>query len=574
MSLMLRVKGIFSKLKLFPVLLFLLLGITIYSNTFNSPFVFDDLNNISNNHATRNFSEYLSSWDYRTFRFIGYLTFSLNYQIHQYNLFGYHLVNLLIHILNTILVWSFIRITFLTPFLKGQKITKNRNSIALFAALIFLTHPIQTQAVTYVTQRFASLATFFYLLSIYLYARARLFATHRYIFFIGSGLAALMGIYTKEIVFTLPLMIFLYEIYFFKKDFLKKKYVLIVASILTLLFTWFIYIRVNSPDTFAPNTTKLGEVVDAKKYLATQPMVIMKYIQLLFIPINQNIDHDFLLAKDFVDVQVMLSALLLLFILGLAIVFFKKNRLISFSIIWFFVTLSVESSFIPLKDVINEHRLYLPMFGFSVFIPSALFFLTRKNFQKILFLSLVIIISSLGFLTYKRNAVYSSEISLWTDVVKKAPLNPRAALHLANAYLNVGRPEIAQVILKKTIEITPNYVDSYSNLGVVLAQSGKYEEAEKYLNRALVLEPKFEQARYNMGLIMLIQRKYQEAEANFLAVIKINPDSADAYEKLGVIYFESEDFDKSRQMFEEALRIQPDLSLAREKLREINNLNN
>ena len=270
----------------------------------------------------------------------------------------------------------------------------------------------------------------------------------------------------------------------------------------------------------------------------------------------------------------MLSALLLLFILGLAIVFFKKNRLISFSIIWFFVTLSVESSFIPLKDVINEHRLYLPMFGFSVFIPSALFFLTRKNFQKILFLSLVIIISSLGFLTYSRNAVYSSEISLWTDVVSKAPLNPRAALHLANAYLNVGRPEIAQVILKKTIEITPNYVDSYSNLGVVLAQSGKYEEAEKYLNRALVLEPKFEQARYNMGLIMLIQRKYQEAQDNFLEVIKINPDSADAYEKLGVIYFESEDFDKSRQMFEEALRIQPDLSLAREKLREINNLNN
>jgi len=275
---MVFIKHSLSKLKLFPVLLFLLLGITIYSNTFNSPFIFDDLNNISNNYAIRNFSEYLSSWDYRIFRFVGYLTFSLNYQIHQYNLFGYHLVNLLIHILNTVLVWSFIRIIFLTPVLKGQKITKNRNAIAVFAALIFLTHPIQTQAVTYVTQRFASLATFFYLLSIYLYARARLFATHRYIFFIGSGLAALMGIYTKEIVFTLPLMIFLYEIYFFKKDFLKKKYVLIVASILTLLFTWFIYIRVNSPDTFAPNTTKLGEVVDAKKYLATQPMVIMKYI--------------------------------------------------------------------------------------------------------------------------------------------------------------------------------------------------------------------------------------------------------------------------------------------------------
>src|SRR3972149_6211263 len=121
------------------------------------------------------------------------------------------------HIINTILVWSFIRITFLTPALKKQQITKNRNAIAVFAALIFLTHPIQTQAVTYITQRFASLATFFYLLSAVAYIRARLYGIgFRAVFVLAvSVLAAVCAMKTKEISFTLPFMIALAELAFF-----------------------------------------------------------------------------------------------------------------------------------------------------------------------------------------------------------------------------------------------------------------------------------------------------------------------------------------------------------------------
>ena len=152
----------------------LLLGTLIYSNTFFSSFHFDDIASIVENFAIRHILNLQAIWNFWPTRFITYLSVALNYHFHQLNVLGYHLFNLTVHLGSAILVWWFMLLTFSTPVMKDEKIAKHANLIALFASLVFLTHPIQTQAVTYIIQRATSLATLFYLASLCFYVKSRL----------------------------------------------------------------------------------------------------------------------------------------------------------------------------------------------------------------------------------------------------------------------------------------------------------------------------------------------------------------------------------------------------------------
>ena len=168
------------------IIIICLLGVIIYSNTFNVPFHFDDHSNIVENYTLRDLSNF---WPPTGSRWFGFLTFVLNYHFGGLNTIGYHVVNLTIHILNAILVYWFVVLTFKTPFSKVSVVSVSVgnqpnqfnlptfqpfNYLPLFIALLFVSHPVQTQAVTYIVQRFTSLATFFYLLSLVMYIKFRL----------------------------------------------------------------------------------------------------------------------------------------------------------------------------------------------------------------------------------------------------------------------------------------------------------------------------------------------------------------------------------------------------------------
>ena len=179
-----------SKKTLPAILLILLAGIIVYSNTFQVPFVLDDQSSIVNNVAIRKpgnvFYAYKLGHKFLQNRFIVFLTFALNYQFGGLNVTGFHVVNLLIHLLSALLVYALLRLTFQTPYFQQAAVgpepetTPNSSlltphfSIPLFAALLFVVHPVQMQAVTYVVQRMTSLATMFYLLSMVMYVKARL----------------------------------------------------------------------------------------------------------------------------------------------------------------------------------------------------------------------------------------------------------------------------------------------------------------------------------------------------------------------------------------------------------------
>ena len=223
---------IFDQNKSWPsIILITSLGIIVYSNTFFCSFQFDDWHYIVGNSFITSFQNLLTHWQFYPCRFITFLSIVLNYHFNGLNVFGYHLFNLAIHLASAILVWWLTILTLSTPAMKEDKITEHAHLIALLIGLVFVSHPLGTESVTYIWQRATSMAAMFYLASLCLYVKARLFvcgpgaclspseqtADHKdRPYYIASLIMAVMAMFTKENTVTLPLMILLYEFSFFK----------------------------------------------------------------------------------------------------------------------------------------------------------------------------------------------------------------------------------------------------------------------------------------------------------------------------------------------------------------------
>ncbi|MBI4691157.1 MAG: tetratricopeptide repeat protein, partial [Nitrospirae bacterium] len=402
--------------------------------------------------------------------------------------------------------------------------------VALFSALIFVSHPIQTQAVTYIVQRFASLATFFYLLSLVMYIKFRIHDS-RYtiqdkknhascIMYLASLFSAVLAMKTKEIAFTLPIIITLYEFMFFEGK-IKRRILYLIPLLLTMLIIPLSLIKIGGPTVKLTENvgeaTRFYSLMSRWDYLFTQPRVITTYIRLLFLPINQNLDYDYPTYNTFLNPEVPLSFLFLLSIFGLGIYLLYRSRfsafslqpsafrLIAFGIFWFSLTILLESSIIPLNSVIFEHRAYLPSIGFiivSCIVVShyasrvthyaSRFFLTTVH---LLLTTLVIILS---IATYQRNTVWQDKVSLLEDAIKKSPRNGRVHQYLATAYLFNGQIDKAIEQYQITVKLWPNYALSYYLLGNAYEKKGLVNEAIEQYRIAIQLKPDFTDAYLNL----------------------------------------------------------------------------
>ena len=364
---------------LIAVVLIAGLALLAYSNTFSVPFQFDDQINIINN---PNIQIKQFSWDglerlikntYKeSIRVFSLFTLALNYYFGGFNVFGYHVVNLIVHIASGIFLYWFLLLTFNLPSLK-EKYGSISYKVALFTSLIFVTHPIQTQSVTYIIQRMASMAGMFYLLSMVLYIKGRLSTGRaRFSYFAGTALGYLLGIFSKENVAILPLFIALYEFYFFRNLDLSPKGRKIIISLVTGLlilgvFGFLVwgerYIQVIR-EGYAYRTFTMSERV------LTQFRVVVYYLTLLIYPhpSRLNLDYDFSISKTILDPPTTLISLLIIAgLIGYSIWTVRKRPMISFCILWYFGNLVIESSIFPL-EIAFEHRLYLPAVGpFIVF---------------------------------------------------------------------------------------------------------------------------------------------------------------------------------------------------------------
>ncbi|MBI5194996.1 MAG: tetratricopeptide repeat protein, partial [Nitrospirae bacterium] len=574
---------------------------------------------------------------------------------------GYHAVNLIIHIINALLVYWLALLTFFRvakwqrdKVAEGQDAPSTVNGqqsinlIALFSALLFISHPIQTQAVTYLVQRFTSLATLFYLLSLAMYVkfriqniehrtqntdkRQKIFSLSSVFWYLGSVFSAVLAMKTKEIAFTLPIIIVLYEIFFFSKSqnsetsgsiqnsplppfdkggikggyslftvhcslftHYASRFFFLIPFFLTMLIIPLSYIGADTSAgdllSDVSETARLQTDMSRLDYLFTQFRVIVTYIRLLFLPSNQNLDYDYPVYNSFFNPNVFLSFLLLLSILGLAVYLVYRSkfkvqsstsvdyslstvhcsRLTAFGIFWFFITLSVESSVIPIEDVIFEHRLYLPSIGLIIAFVSAIFYyipyFSSFNLQpssffshhasRITVLLLATVVLSLSIAAYQRNAVWKDEMSLWTDVVNKSPEKARPYCNLAVAYNN--KKQLHKVIenYTKAIALKPNYAYAYNNRGNAYVTIGFYDKALADFTIAISIKPDFAEAYNNRGIFYSKIGNYDKSVEDYIKAIAIKPDFAGAYTNRGNALDARGETNKAIEDYNKALTINP-----------------
>ena len=553
-----------APLVLFSILIIFSIGLLIYSNTFTGEFHFDDYSSINGNLSIRNIGNLRNIWNFWPTRFVTYYSLALNYHWGGLKVFGYHVFNFLAHLVCTLLVWWFVLLTFKTPLIKKENIAAHTNLIAFFASALFLLHPIQTQPVDYIIQRACLLAALFFVASLCLYVKARLkreekdAGSLRSVYYGGSLLAAVLAIFSKEIALTLPLVIGLYEFYFFKvkKSFNAKSvapfFIIILLLFLTMFFTHSIHFK---------GMYRIGEDpvnMPVSYYFLTQLKVMVTYVRLLFIPLNQNFYYDYPLSRSLFEMPVIFSCLFLSSILWAGVRLFSKYRLVSFGIFWFFITLLPESSIIPIRDVIFEHRLYLPMVGFSLFAASGSYYLFKEKRIRAMVVVLSLLVICYSILSYQRNKVWKDEITLWEDVVRKSPHNAKVYVNRGNAYANKDNFNQAFADYSKAIEIEPSEAQAHTNRGSLYPGYGNREQALADYNKAIDLRPNAAEAYLNRGSFYFEEGKVDQAIVDYNKGIAINPNLVEAYENRAIAYQKKGDFDQAISDYSKVIEMEPD----------------
>jgi tetratricopeptide (TPR) repeat protein len=623
------------------ILLIAAIGFFAYSNTFQAPFQWDEEAFLGENPIIRNLNYFihplqaakLPFYDAFSGRYIGYLTFAMNYKLHGFNVLGFHIVNLSIHIINAVLVYFFILVTFRTPYLetKGQgsgvkvneteadyslapcTLTPDPKLLAFFTALLFVSHPLQTEAVTYIFQRFASLVTLFYLLSVvsYAYSRITVNVKRKYVLYALSILSAVAAMKTKENAFTLPVIIVLYEFCFFSPSprvsasqyprvSLSSRLFYLAPLLLTLFIIPLTIVGTNKPLQQIMHQVATADVgyanIQRWPYLFTQFRVIVTYLRLLVLPVNQNLDYDYHLYKSFFDPQVFLSFLFLAALFGLGMylvalgkrnesgnrgigesgksllhrfVFFTGSpihrftdspilRLVGFGILWFFITLSVESSIIPIPVLIDEYRIYLPSVGFFIAVIAALSMFARKIKleSRMMLLLFCLIIAALFGLTYVRNAVWFERFTLWEDVVKKSPNNARGYNNLGTGYLGINDPDKAIKMFDKAISLQPYFMSAYLNRGVAYFKKEDYDQALKDFFKADSLQKNY-LTYIGIGKVYFAKGELKLGLKNFILALFMKPDSEKALSGVAFYYAKTGDYKEAFRLYGRALELNP-----------------
>jgi len=576
----------------------------VYSNTFRASFHFDDAPNIIDNQSLRDLHRL---WPPSGTRYLGFLSFALNYEFGGLEVFGYHLTNLLIHVCNGLLVYWLAAITLQTPVLRcAEAGPLVRGYLPLAAGLLFAVHPGQTQAVTYIVQRFTSLATLFYLLSLVLFAQARLlFEVGRpskvpaAVLYCLSVVAAAGAMATKEISFTLPVVAAGYEILFFRPHSRRRLLLLVPIAATAALVPLGVTSQWQNRDML-PSVSRLAAEapeISRSVYLLTQSRVVMTYVRLLLLPVRQNLDYDFHLSHDLADPRVLFALAILLTIAACAVVLLlrarKTNRapgaLAFFGIAWFFVTLSVESSIIPIRDVINEHRMYLPSAGAVIAMGTALLWAAEGLRLRIPLgaqLAAVMLITAgpLGLATYERNFVWRDDVTLWSDVVAKSPGKARSHTGLAQAYsqkilldqeksrslTGLARPDDPGGLLDKAIHeareatrLDPKDLDAHLILGNIYGSRGQLDDAISEYREAILLNPHRAESHCEIGTLLHSKGLVGDAIREYREAIRIDPGLAVAHNNLGTAYHENGQLGDAIREYREAAQLDPTLEDAR-----------
>jgi tetratricopeptide (TPR) repeat protein len=538
-----------DRINMWAFLVIVLLVLLAYGNTFDAAWQMDDFDNILHNPAVQ-----LTRLDRNSLltalgndaqsganlpRPVANLSFALNWYLHGANVTGYHLVNLLIHICTALLLYLTLLCLSDTPRFP-QELRRRRYAIALTATLLWAVNPMQTQAVTYIVQRMASLSALFYLAGLYAYLQGRLSPRPAYCqgLWIMMIFCWILATGSKQNAVVFPASVLAVEIIFFRggrvdRNLLKMA---LVSIVLIFLLTAALFHYSDIQVVSKILTGYDNRPFSLNERLLTQPRVIFFYLSQLFYPMPQRLsfEHDIFISTSLLQPLTTLPALLALGgLLTAGVVMMRKRPIISFAILFFLINHAVESSVIPL-EMVFEHRNYLPSLFLFWPVGAGLFRLSDKlphsamNIDKVVKIFVVCLVALLTLATFTRNMEWESERSLWTDAARKAPKSARPILNLAIDKGRNGKSEEALALYEKSLTLfhprkNHFFILAYNNMGAIYYKAGDYPLAIQYYRKALNTDADNASARYNLAVTLFEMGNFPESDQTVDFLLAENP---------------------------------------------------
>jgi Tfp pilus assembly protein PilF len=580
-----------------------LICLIAYTNSLPNSFHFDDFHGIVYNPTVHNL-KYIPTYftDPSTFtlamsqdwRPILQITYALNYLIGGLSPALFRLFNLFLHIGTAFLIYVVVAEKakgsplFPSPHsspVKGEEVTsitagEGCTKIALFAALLFAVHTVNTEAMNYIWARSSVLVAFFYLLAFYCFIRGPLSGRTEgnIVWYLGGLAAYALGLGTKGTGITLPSILVLYEVLFLnptRQNPLKlfraeprrlKKYI----PVATILLAYVVLRIILLPWTFTRVIT--AREITSTSYLLTQFRVWVYYLRLFLWPHPLLVDfYGFGWSHSFLDSKVLLALVVIIAFLGLAWLVRSSEPFISFFLSWYFITLLPESSFIPLTNPVAIFRAYLPYVGLSV-VATLLtakggMWIWRKmkgeeeagwqRFWLTYRIALALVLIVLTAATIKQNQIWRNEMTLWSYVLKYDPTNPRAHMYVGLEYLDKDNYKAAEGMFEKAVELNPKDYYAYMLRGYFNSLVNRDERALSDYNQAIKLDPRSPYNFFYRGELYSKRGQYDKALSDYEAALGLKPFYTDAHAGIARVYWLRGEFKKLAEACTKIIEIDP-----------------
>jgi protein O-mannosyl-transferase len=557
-----------------------------YARTLSVPFLYDDYDCIVSNATLRHLGSALRPPISSTVggRPVLNVSLAINYAVSGTAVWGYHAVNLAIHVLAGLTLFGIVRRAL------SSRSNPSATLMAFSATLIWVLHPLQTESVTYVVQRAESLMGLLYLLTLYLFIRGAEKSGSGAGWFGLSFCACLLGMATKEVMVSAPLVVLLYDRTFIAGKFaeaLHKRW----RVYLGLASTWIILGLLVFSTHGRGGTAGTASGISSWDYARTQLPAIVHYLRLCFLPHPLVFDYGNALNLD--TSTVLPCGILIFGILAATLWALIRQPAAGFLGAWFFAVLAPSSSFVPVStETMAEHRMYLPLAAVALLAVTVLYrFLGRAALPVCAAIAAV-----LAVVTWQRNETYRSAEGIWRDTVTHRPGNERAhndlgyvlssnpddlneaifqyreALRLkpdyAEAHYNLGTAlelvpgHLDEAIsqYEEVLRLVPDFAEAHSNLGIALdAKPGRSADAIAQYEEAIRIKPEYAPAHFNLGCsLQRIPGRMDEAIAQYRETIRLMPDHVEAHSNLGTALFSEGRIPEAAAQYEEALSQRPD----------------
>jgi len=548
-------------------------GVLVYANGLDAPFFMDDASGIVENRDIRNFSDPLRLFGSATpisgGRPVAAFTFAINYAIHKLEVRGYHIFNLGVHVLAAVVLFGVVRRTLLTL---PQWIGMSATRLALICALVWMLHPVHAECINYVSQRTESLMGLFYFLTVYCAIRALRSARARCWHVACVGACAL-GMATKQVMVTAPVMVFLYDFTFSARPFsdtLRRRRGLYAG----LAATWLVLagLMIGFPDTAVGDNPNVRN----SDYAIEQCIMIVGYIGRVFWPASLIADYGYPRVRPLGEAAP--YAMLLAPLLVGAAVLFVRHRQFGFGGVWFFITLAPTSSFVAITTEVGaERRLYVPLAGLVGMVIVGGYWVVQRvlggargasdggigseraaSIRWPCRVVTVLVLGALALRTIWRNEDYRSAVRIAQSVVDALPKNYRAQTGLGLALFESGRVEEGLEHMRTACELGPGYDVAHNNFGSALVKVGRIEEAVKYFRRAIEVRPSYAEAHNHLGSALRKMGSMDEAFREFQLALRFDPELAEGYYNLANAFGAIGKPDEAVRHYREAMRLKAD----------------